>query len=105
MYDTKNLEKQLDASTSKYLKANTSYNKEKHLDGSLWWVGLEVILVIEKEYKNLSKFQIIPSNVKPDLSYKDYDWTIDLDNFFIETAVINTSTTTILNLYSFFNRC
>jgi hypothetical protein len=30
---TKNLEKQLDASTSKYLKANTSYNKE-NTDGS-----------------------------------------------------------------------
>ena len=27
------------------------------------------------------KFEIIPNTVKPDLSYKDYDWTIDLDNF------------------------
>jgi hypothetical protein len=45
----------------------------------------------KRSIKHLSKFQIIPSNVKPDLSYKDYDWTIDLDNFFIETAVINTS--------------
>ena len=27
------------------------------------------------------KFNIIPNNVKPDLDYADYDWTLDMDNF------------------------
>lgn len=83
MYDAKNLEKQLDASTSKYLKLNTSYNKEKNtlMVPSLmsWFRG-------DFGYKKgvikiCQKFQIIPNNAKPDLSYKDYDWTIELDNF------------------------
>lgn len=83
MYDTKNLEKQLDASTSKYLKTNTSYNNEKNtlMVPSLmsWFRG-------DFGYKKgvikiCQKFEIIPNTVKPDLSYKDYDWTIDLDNF------------------------
>ncbi|MFT5963679.1 MAG: hypothetical protein ACI9L6_000392 [Flavobacterium sp.] len=83
MYDTKNLEKQLDASTSKYLKTNTSYNNEKNtlMVPSLmsWFRG-------DFGYKKgvikiCRKFEIIPNTVKPDLSYKDYDWTIDLDNF------------------------
>jgi len=83
MYDTTNLEKQLDASTSKYLKANTSYNKEKNtlMVPSLmnWFRG--DFGCKKGVIKICQKFQIIPKNVKPDLSYKDYDWTIDLDNF------------------------
>jgi hypothetical protein len=45
----------------------------------LWWVGFDLGKGVIKIYQ---KFQIIPSNVKPDLSYKDYDWTIDLELFY-----------------------
>jgi hypothetical protein len=83
IYDTKNLEKQLDASTKKYLKANTSYDKEKNIlmvpSLMSWFRG---DFGCKKGVINIcQKFQIIPNTVKPDLSYKDYDWTIDLDNF------------------------
>jgi hypothetical protein len=83
MYDAKNLEKQLDASSNKYLKANSAYNKEKNsleVPALMSWFRGDFgckkgVIKIAKQFK------IIPNDVKPDLSYKDYDWTIDLDNF------------------------
>jgi hypothetical protein len=83
MYDAKNLEEQLNASTDKYLKANTTYNKEKNtlaVPALMSWFrgdfGCKKGVI-----KICQQFKIIPNNVKPELSYKDYDWTIDLDNF------------------------
>ena len=83
MYDATNLEKQLNASTDKYLKANTTYNIEKNslaVPALMSWFRGD--FGCKKGVLNICKeFQIIPNNVKPELSYKDYDWTIDLDNF------------------------
>ncbi|MBU0940747.1 MAG: DUF547 domain-containing protein [Bacteroidetes bacterium] len=83
MYDAKNLDKQLDASTDKYLKANTTYTKDKNnlvVPALMSWFRGDFgckkgVIKIAKQ------FNIIPNDVKPDLDYKDYDWTIDLNNF------------------------
>jgi hypothetical protein len=82
-YDAKNIDKQLDASTDKYLKANTTYNKEKNtveVPALMSWFrgdfgnkrGVRKIC---------KKFNIIPEDSKPCLEYKTYDWTLDIDNF------------------------
>ncbi|MCG9793861.1 DUF547 domain-containing protein [Flavobacterium algicola] len=83
IYDAKNLDKQLDASTDKYLKANSSYDAktDKLIVPALmsWFRG---------DFGNkrgvweiCRKFNIIPEDAKPKLSYKYYDWTLDIDNF------------------------
>jgi hypothetical protein len=38
--------------------------------------------VAKRVLKICKQFKIIPNDVKPDLSYKSYDWTIDVNNFY-----------------------
>lgn len=82
-YDAKNINQQLDSATNKYLKANTTFNKnEKSLEVPAlmsWFRGdfgnKKGVIKICK------KFNIIPEIAKPSLGYKTYDWTLDIDNF------------------------
>jgi hypothetical protein len=83
LYDAKNIDKQLDASAEKYLKATSTYNKEQNtltVSPLMSWFRGDFgnkrgVLKICK------KFKIIPAEAKPQLNYKDYDWTLDIDNF------------------------
>lgn len=82
-YETENIDKQLDDATDKYLKANTTYNKEKNnltVPALMSWFrgdfdNKKGVIEICK------KFKIIPKDVKPSIDYKEYDWTLDIDNF------------------------
>jgi hypothetical protein len=83
IYDAKNINKQLDASTNNYLEANTTYDKKQNTLAvpvlMSWFRGdfgnKKGVLKICK------KFKIIPEEAQPSLEYKSYDWTLDLDHF------------------------
>lgn len=83
IYEPDRLEEQFDEGTKTYLKRVSEYDsttKEVKTTPLFSWFrgdfgcksGVKDIL---KEY------DIIPTTKKIDVTYKDYDWTLDLDNF------------------------
>lgn len=83
IYDERKINEQLEAATNSYLKANTTYdtnNNSLEVPSLMSWFrgdfgNKKGVLKICK------KFNIIPEKAKPALSYKTYDWTLDLNNF------------------------
>ena len=83
IYEWERLDEQFEKGTSTYLKNTTVYTKEKEevaVTALFSWFrgdfngksGVKKIL---------KKQGLIPTTKDMDLSYKNYDWTLDLDNF------------------------
>ncbi|MGB3151809.1 MAG: DUF547 domain-containing protein [Maribacter sp.] len=83
IYDWERLDEQFDKSTKKYLEQTTVYNAEKKevaVTSLFSWFrgdfgnksGVKKIL---------KKFDLIPTTKEIELTYKSYDWTLDLNNF------------------------
>jgi len=82
IYDSDRLDEQFSKGTEMYLKKSSEFNKEKNEVGvtSLfsWFRGDFGSKSGVK--KILKKCDIIP-NTDVDITYKNYDWTLDLDNW------------------------
>lgn len=83
VYDAKNIDKQLDKSAEAYLKDKSKYVKESNtltVTPLMSWFRGD--FGNKKGVREIcKKFNIIPENVKPDIDYADYDWTLDITNF------------------------
>ncbi len=83
IYSAVNLDEELDIIAEKFLERTTTYDKsENEVNITVlfsWFKGdfsdRGAVLGVLKSY------DIIPENADPDVSYKDYDWTLDLGNF------------------------
>jgi hypothetical protein len=83
IYTAKTVNDQLNNAAISYLKANTKYSKENNsVETSTlmsWFRGdfggktgaIEI----------LKKFNLIPNDSKPDLTFGDYNWALDLNNY------------------------
>lgn len=82
-YNPEQIDKQLDLATAAYLKAEADYdagNNKLGLPAILGWFrrdfgGKRGMLKIVRS------LDIIPSNAKPDIYFKDYNWELGLDNY------------------------
>lgn len=83
VYDAARLDEQFNKGTSRYLKSSTTYNadkKEVAVSSLFSWFrgdfggkrGVKQIL---------RDLELIPESKGVDITYKNYDWTLDLDNF------------------------
>ncbi len=83
IYHPETLESQLNTGTALFLKQNSEYYPEKNevaVTSLFNWFrgdfgGKNGIKKILKE------FEVIPNTQDIDISYKNYDWTLDLDNW------------------------
>lgn len=82
-YSAENIDKELDMATAGYLESDVEYYKteNKVVVSKLfqWFIadfgGKSGILQILKRY------EVIPANENPKISYKPYDWTLSLENY------------------------
>lgn len=82
-YKPEHLDKQLELATRVFLKGEVLFNKEENtmdLPKIFSWFrgdfgGKKGII------KLLQQKNIIPSDAKPTIKWKDYDWTLDLKNY------------------------
>ncbi|WP_281540516.1 DUF547 domain-containing protein [Maribacter aestuarii] len=83
IYEWERLDEQFDKGTERYLESTTDYNSEKKEVAvtSLfnWFRGDFGCKSGVKDI--LKKYELIPTTKGIDLIYKNYDWTLDLDNF------------------------
>jgi hypothetical protein len=83
IYEWERLNEQFDKGTERYLERTTDYNSEKKEVAvtSLfnWFRGDFGCKSGVKDI--LKKYELIPTTKGIDLTYKNYDWTLDLDNF------------------------
>lgn len=83
IYDANRINDQLNKGSKKYLKSSSIYEtdtKKIKVTSLFNWFrgdfgGKSGTKDILKEY------DIVPSNINPKLKYKDYDWTLYLDNY------------------------
>ncbi|WP_373519297.1 DUF547 domain-containing protein [Pricia sp.] len=83
IYEADRLEEQFDKGTEAYLKRVSQYDSDirevKTTPLFSWFRGDFGCKSGVKDI--LKQYDIIPSTKKIDITYKDYDWTLDLDNF------------------------
>ncbi len=83
VFDPDRVEKQLDINTEKYLKKTTHYIPEEkvvEVNRLMSWFradfgGKAGVINMLKDYG------VIPENADPSISYKEYDWTLELGNY------------------------
>ncbi len=83
IYEADRLDEQFDKGTKAYLKRVSAYDSDKNEVKTTplfsWFRG---DFGCKKGVKNILKeYKIIPTTKKIDVNYKNYDWTLDLDNF------------------------
>ncbi|MBM1107648.1 DUF547 domain-containing protein [Aurantibacter crassamenti] len=82
IYDAKRLEEQLSKGTEMYLKKTSEYSKEKNevaVTSLFSWFRGD--FGSKKGVKNILKELEIIQNTDVNVTYKNYDWTLDLDNW------------------------
>ncbi len=81
--DAEQLDAQLDEASRRYLQASTRYDAAEHKAYVTalfsWFRGDFGNLSGVREY--LRRYEAIPSEANPSLSFNDYDWTLDLGNY------------------------
>lgn len=83
LYIPERINDQLDKSTASYLKANTKLNEKEneiYVPKLCSWFKADFggeDGVIEM----LIKYKIIKKNMRPEVEYQDYDWTLSLSNY------------------------
>jgi hypothetical protein len=83
VFDPDRVEEQLDITTKNYLEQTTDYYPEENdveVNKLMSWFradfgGPSGAIQMLKEY------DVIPENVDPSISYKEYDWTLELGNY------------------------
>ncbi|MDR9416870.1 MAG: DUF547 domain-containing protein [Gracilimonas sp.] len=83
VYDPERVEEQLDITTKNYLEQTTDYypdENEVEVNRLMSWFradfgGPSGAIQMLKDY------EVIPENADPSISYKEYDWTLELDNY------------------------
>lgn len=83
VYDPDRVEEQLDITTKNYLEQTTNYypdENEVEVNKLMSWFradfgGPSGAIQMLKEY------DVIPENADPSISYKEYDWTLELGNY------------------------
>lgn len=83
VYDPRRVEEQLDSTTENYLQETTRFHAEENkveVNRLMSWFrgdfgGVSGALQMLKDYN------IIPENTDPDISFNEYDWTLELDNY------------------------
>ena len=82
-YTTASLPTQLDVATRSYLTGEASYNEEKNtlqLPAIMGWFRRDF-----KGKKNMllmvKKYNIVPEEKNPSISFKKYDWNLYLNNY------------------------
>lgn len=83
IYTPDRVNEQLDKSAKQYLKKSTDYNPEQNtvaVTSLMNWYrgdfdGKDGIVPF------LKKYEVIPEDANPSVSFKDYDWTVDLGNY------------------------
>ncbi|MFT6935426.1 MAG: hypothetical protein ACJAUQ_001822 [Maribacter sp.] len=83
IYDWKKLDEQFKKATSTYLERTTVYSdKKKEVVVTALFSWFRGDFNGKSGVKNILKKQgLIPTIKDIDITYKDYDWTLDLDNF------------------------
>jgi len=83
IYDPQRVEEQLDLTTKSYLEQTTDYYPDEQIvevTRLMSWFradfgGLDGAVQMLKDY------DIIPENANPSVEFKEYDWTLELDNY------------------------
>lgn len=82
-YDPQRIEKQLDQTTENYLtrttKFNPSENEAKVTSLISWFRGDFGGLDGARDF--LKRYEVIPEDANPSLTFREYDWTLELGNF------------------------
>lgn len=83
IYEADRLDEQFDKGTKAYLKRVSAYDSgQKEVKTTPLFSWFRGDFGCKKGIKNILKeYEIIPTTKKVDVTYKDYDWTLDLDNF------------------------
>ena len=82
-YEASTIDEQLDKQTHNFLQKNTTYDPnagEATVTSLLSWFRGD-FSAAGGVIAFLKKYEIIPKNSDPDLSYDNYDWTLDINNF------------------------
>ncbi len=86
IFKAESINKQLEENTNSYLSLHATYNQDNEkvtVTPLMSWFradfgGMSGIRDI------LQERGIVPDNVSPSIAFEDYDWTIDLDNIYID---------------------
>src|SRR6056297_2770925 len=83
VYDPDRVEEQLDITTENYLEQTTDYYPDENkveVNKLMSWFRAD-FGGSSGAIQMLKKYDVIPENADPDISYKDYDWTLELGNY------------------------
>lgn len=83
VFDPDRVEEQLDITTKNYLEQTTDYYPEENeveVNKLMSWFRAD-FGGPSGAIEMLKKYGVIPENTDPSISYKDYDWTLELDNY------------------------
>jgi len=83
IYDPERVEEQLDISSKQYLEKTTEYDAENSkvkVNALMSWFRAD-FGGKDGAIKMLKKYEVIPQNADPSVSFLDYDWTLELGNY------------------------
>ncbi len=83
IYDPERVEEQLDITSKQYLEKTTQYDAEKNkvkVNALMSWFRAD-FGGKDGAVEMLKKYEIIPQDVNPSVSFLDYDWTLELGNY------------------------
>jgi len=83
VYSPDRVEEQLDITTKNYLEETTDYYPEENrveVNKLMSWFRAD-FGGSSGAIQMLKKYDVIPENADPDISYKEYDWTLELGNY------------------------
>ncbi len=84
IYEADQLDKQLDESSRRYLNATTTYEASEnkvYVTALFSWFRGDFGGLSGAKEDYLKKYKVIPQDSDPSLSFKDYDWTLDLGHY------------------------
>ncbi|NBC66026.1 MAG: DUF547 domain-containing protein [Bacteroidetes bacterium] len=83
VYDPDRVEEQLDITTKNYLEKTTDYypeEQEVEVNRLMSWFRAD-FGGTSGAIQMLKQYNIIPENADPSISFKEYDWTLELGNY------------------------
>lgn len=83
IYDPEKVEEQLDISSKQYLEKTTEYNADKgkvKVNALMSWFRAD-FGGKDGAVEMLKRYEVIPQDADPSVSFLDYDWTLELGNY------------------------
>ncbi|MEX2604669.1 MAG: DUF547 domain-containing protein [Gracilimonas sp.] len=83
VFDPDRVEEQLDITTKNYLQQTTDYYPEKNeveVNRLMSWFRAD-FRGTEGAIQMLKDYEVIPQDADPSISFKEYDWTLELGNY------------------------